>query len=159
MELFAHCYHHLWKLPTTILRFFNVYGPHGRPDMMPWQWAQAIHRGQPITLYGAGKLKRDWTYIDDIVAGFLAALDKGLEYEILNLGCSQPVDNFQFVQILEELIGRKAEIIDTPTPASEPTITFADISKARKLLGYDPKITVREGLTRFIDWMRREALL
>jgi len=159
MELFAHCYHHLWKLPTTILRFFNVYGPHGRPDMMPWQWAQAIHRGQPITLYGAGKLKRDWTYIDDIVAGFLAALDKGLEYEILNLGCSQPVDNVQFVQILEELIGRKAEIIDTPTPASEPTITFADISKARKLLGYDPKITVREGLTRFIDWMRREALL
>ncbi|MGD0138567.1 MAG: NAD-dependent epimerase/dehydratase family protein [Tepidisphaeraceae bacterium] len=159
MELFAHCYHHLWKLPTTILRFFNVYGPHGRPDMMPWQWATAIHRGQPITLYGAGKLKRDWTYIDDIVAGFLAALDKGLEYEILNLGCSQPVDNVQFVQILEELIGRKAEIIDTPTPASEPTITFADISKARKLLGYDPKITVREGLTRFIDWMRRENLL
>jgi len=159
MELFAHCYHHLWKLPTTILRFFNVYGPHGRPDMMPWQWATAIDRGQPITLYGAGKLKRDWTYIDDIVAGFLAALDKGLEYEILNLGCSQPVDNVQFVQILEQLIGRKAEIIDTPTPASEPTITFADIAKARKLLGYDPKITVPEGLTRFIDWMRREKLL
>jgi UDP-glucuronate 4-epimerase len=159
MELFAHCYHHLWKLPTTILRFFNVYGPHGRPDMMPWHWAQAIHRAQPITLFGAGKLKRDWTYIDDIVAGFLAALDKGLDYEILNLGCSQPVENLQFVQILEQLIGRKAEIIDTPTPASEPTITFADISKARKLLQYEPKIGVREGLTRFIDWMRREKLL
>jgi UDP-glucuronate 4-epimerase len=159
MELFAHCYHHLWKLPTTILRFFNVYGPHGRPDMMPWHWATAIHRGQPITLYGAGKLKRDWTYIDDIVAGFLAALDKGLDYEILNLGCSQPVENLQFVQILEQLIGRKAEIIDTPTPASEPTITFADVSKARKLLGYEPKIGVREGLTRFIDWMSREKLL
>jgi UDP-glucuronate 4-epimerase len=127
--------------------------------MMPWQWAQAIHRGQSITLYGAGKLKRDWTYIDDIVAGFLAALDRGLEYEILNLGCSQPVENLQFVQILEELVGRKAEIVDTPTPASEPLITFADISRARKLLGYEPKINVRQGLTRFIDWMRREKLL
>jgi len=159
MELFAHSYHHLWKLPTTILRFFNVYGPHGRPDMMPWKWSQMISSGEPITLYGGGKLKRDWTYIDDIIAGFIAALDRELEYEIINLGCSQPVENLEFLKILEELLGRKAKIIDTPTPPSEPLITFADISKARQLLGYEPKVNVREGLTRFVQWMRQEKLL
>ena len=72
MELMAHSFHHLWGLPTTILRFFNVYGPHGRPDMMPWQWTRMILEGEPLTLYGAGKIKRDWTYIDDIVAGFIS---------------------------------------------------------------------------------------
>jgi len=159
MELLAHSYHHLWNLPTTILRFFNVYGPHGRPDMMPWMWSQMIQSGEPITLYGNGKLKRDWTFIDDIVAGFIAALDKGLEYEIINLGCSQPVENLQFVQILEELVGRKASIVDTPTPLSEPLISFADISKARQMLGYEPKVNAREGLARFIRWMRQEKLL
>jgi UDP-glucuronate 4-epimerase len=159
MELLAHSYHHLWKLPTTVLRFFNVYGPHGRPDMMPWQWARAISRGESITLYGAGKLKRDWTYIDDIVAGFVAALDKPLGFEIINLGCSQPVENTEFVKILEDLVGKKAVIQDVPTPLSEPLISFADISKAKKLLGYEPKVNVREGLTRFIRWMRQEKLL
>jgi UDP-glucuronate 4-epimerase len=159
MEMFAHAYQNLWKLPTTILRFFNVYGPHGRPDMMPWQWARAIHRGEPITLYGGGKLKRDWTYIDDIVAGFTAALDKKLDFEIINLGCSQPVENLQFVQILEELVDRKANIVDTPTPPSEPLISFADITKARRLLGYQPKTNFRQGLTNFVKWMREEELL
>ena len=81
MELFAHAITTSSELPITILRFFNVYGPHGRPDMMPWQWTQQILAGEPLTLYNAGKLKRDWTYIDDIVAGFIAALDKGLAYE------------------------------------------------------------------------------
>jgi UDP-glucuronate 4-epimerase len=159
MELLAHSYHHLWNLPTTILRFFNVYGPHGRPDMMPWMWSQMIQQGKPITLYGNGKLKRDWTYIDDIVAGFIAALDKGVEYEIINLGCSQPVENSHFVQILEELVGRKAEIIDTPTPPSEPLISYADITKARQILNYNPKVNAKEGLTRFVHWMRQEKLL
>ncbi len=159
MELLAHSYHHLWNLPTTILRFFNVYGPQGRPDMMPWMWSQMIARGQPITLYGAGKLKRDWTFIDDIVAGFLAALGRPLEYEIINLGCAQPVENLQFVQIIEELVQRKANIVDAPTPLSEPLVSFADIAKARQMLGYEPKVNVREGLTRFIRWMRQNNLL
>jgi UDP-glucuronate 4-epimerase len=159
MELFAHAYHHLWKLPTTVVRFFNVYGPHGRPDMMPWQWTQKISKGEPITLYGSGKLKRDWTYIDDIVAGFVAALDHPQDYEIINLGCGCPVENIEFVHILEELLGRKANIIDTPTPPSEPIITFADIDKARRLLGYEPKVKVEEGLTRLVRWMRAENLI
>ena len=159
MELFAHSYHHLWHLPTTVVRFFNVYGPHGRPDMMPWQWTQQILRGEPLTLYGAGHLKRDWTYIDDIVAGFVATLDAGLEYEIINLGCGNPVENIDFVRVLEQLLNQKAKIIDTPTPASEPLITFADVSTARRLLGYEPKVDVAEGLSHFVDWLRREGII
>ncbi|CAN5352890.1 GDP-mannose 4,6-dehydratase [soil metagenome] len=154
MELFAHAYHHLFGLPTTVLRFFNVYGPHGRPDMMPWQWTKQILAGEPLTLYGAGKLKRDWTYIDDIVAGFSAALARDLGYEVMNLGCSNPVENLEFVRTLEKLLNREAKIVDTPTPASEPLITFADVSKARRLLGYSPKVNVAEGLANFVEWMR-----
>lgn len=159
MEMFGHCYHHLWKLPVTIVRFFNVYGPHGRPDMMPWQWTYMILRGEPLKLFNAGRLKRDWTYIDDIVSGFIAALDKGLDYEIINLGCGNPVENIDFVRILENLLGQKAKIVDTPCPPSEPLITFADISKAKRLLGYEPKVRVEEGLARFVNWLRTEKLI
>jgi UDP-glucuronate 4-epimerase len=159
MELFAHSYAHLWKLPTTVLRFFNVYGPHGRPDMMPWKWAQQIHRGEAITLYDGGRLKRDWTYIDDIVDGFVAALDRPFDYEVMNLGCGCPVENTRFVEILEGLLGKKAKVIDTPCPASEPLITYADTTKARELLGYEPKVGIEEGLARFVRWLRAEELL
>jgi UDP-glucuronate 4-epimerase len=157
MELLARPYHHLWGLPITIVRFFNVYGPHGRPDMMPWQWTQQILRGEPLTLFDGGRLMRDWTYVDDIVTGFLAALDAGLAGEIINLGCSRPVENRRIVQILEQLLGREAQIIDRPTPASEPPITFADVSKARRLLGYEPTVAVEEGLERFVAWLRSEG--
>jgi UDP-glucuronate 4-epimerase len=159
MELFAHSHHHLFGLPTIVLRFFNVYGPHGRPDMMPWQWSVAIHRGEPITLYNGGRMKRDWTYIDDIVDGFIAALDREMGFEIMNLGCSRPVENLDFVRILEELIGRKAKVVETPAPASEPAVTYADVSKAGRLLGYRPKVNVEEGLKRFVEWMKGEGLL
>ena len=159
MELFAHSYAHLWKLPTTVLRFFNVYGPHGRPDMMPWKWAQQIHRGEAITLYDGGRLKRDWTYIDDIVDGFVSAVDRPFEYEVINLGCGRPVENTRFVEILEDLLGKKAKVIDTPCPASEPLITYADTTKAREMLGYEPKVGIEEGLARFVRWLRAEGLL
>jgi len=182
MELMAHCYHHLWKIPTTIVRFFNVYGPHGRPDMMPWQWTLDILAGKPLTLYNAGHLQRDWTYIDDIVAGLILALDHPPQerrspdrpsseprspdrpsapatstdegYQILNLGCSHPVENLRFVQVLESLLGQKAQIIDTPTPPTEPMITYADVTKARRMLGYTPKVQIEQGLTNFVEWMR-----
>jgi UDP-glucuronate 4-epimerase len=159
MELMAHSFHHLWKLPITVARFFNVYGPQGRPDMMPWKWSQMIQKGETLTLYNLGRLKRDWTYIDDIVAGFVAALDKPLGWEVINLGCSNPVENIDFVRTLEKLLGREARIVDAPTPPSEPLITFADISKARKLLGYNPTINIEEGLRRFIAWARAEKIL
>jgi UDP-glucuronate 4-epimerase len=159
MELIAHSFNHLFQLPITILRFFNVYGPHGRPDMMPWQWTRMIQRGETLTLYKNGHLKRDWTYIDDIVAGFVSALDKEFAYEIINLGCSKPVENIEFVRTLEKLLGKKAVIVDTPCPPSEPLVTYADITKARQLLNYDPKVNVEEGLSRFIEWVRREKVM
>jgi UDP-glucuronate 4-epimerase len=159
MELMAHSHHHLFQLPITVVRFFNVYGPHGRPDMMPWQWTLDILAGKPLTLYNAGRLKRDWTYVDDIVDGFTRALDRPFAFEIINLGCGNPVENTEFVHTLEDLLGKKAVVVDTPTPSSEPPITYADISKARRLLGYEPKTQLREGLAKFVNWMRAEKLI
>jgi UDP-glucuronate 4-epimerase len=159
MELMAHCYQHLWNLPITIVRFFNVYGPAGRPDMMPWQWTYSILEGRELALFGAGKLRRDWTYIDDIVAGFVLALDKKLTWRTLNLGCGNPVENLRFIQIMEGLLGKKAIIRDTPTPSSEPIVTYADITATREALGWAPKVQVEEGLERFIHWMRDEKLI
>ncbi len=159
MELMAHSFHHLFKLPMTILRFFNVYGPHGRPDMMPWQWSLDILAKKPLTLYGAGKLRRDWTYIDDILSGFVAALDKPMNYEIINLGCGNPVENLEFVRILEKLLDTKAQIVDTPTPPSEPLVTYADVSKAKQLLGYEPKFRVDTGLAEFVKWLKAEKII
>ena len=159
MELFAHSYAHLYGIPMTVVRFFNVYGPHGRPDMMPWQWTVNILAGRPLTLYNGGHLRRDWTYIDDIVGGFLLAIDKRLPNEILNLGCASPVANLAFVNILERLLDKQAIIVDAPTPASEPLITYADVSKARELLGYEPRVPVAEGLRRFVEWLRAERII
>jgi UDP-glucuronate 4-epimerase len=159
MELFAHTYAYLWHLPTTVVRFFNVYGPHGRPDMMPWQWTQKILKGETLTLFNAGHMKRDWTYIDDIVDGLLRALDRPQEFEIINLGCGNPVENLHFVRVLEGLLERQAIIEDVPCPPSEPLETFADITKARLLLGYEPQVQVEEGLRRFVDWMRAEKII
>jgi UDP-glucuronate 4-epimerase len=159
MELMAHCYHHLWKMPTTVVRFFNVYGPQGRPDMMPWQWTLDILASKPLTLYNAGHIKRDWTYIDDIVSGLMLALDKPFDFEIINLGCANPVENLRFVEVLEGILGKKAVIVDTPTPPTEPMITHADISKARRMLGYEPKVMVEEGMRRFVEWMKAETII
>lgn len=159
MELMAHCFHHLWKMPTTVVRFFNVYGPQGRPDMMPWQWTLDIVAGKALTLYNGGRIRRDWTYIDDIVAGLVLALDKPMEFEILNLGCSNPVENLRFVEVLEGLLGKKAVVVDTPTPPTEPMITYADVGKARAMLGYVPRVQVEAGLAKFVGWMRAEGII
>ncbi len=159
MELFAHSHHHVWNLPVTILRFFNVYGPHGRPDMMPWHWARQIMAGEELTLFAAGHLKRDWTYIDDILDGFIAALDTPRGYRIYNLGCGHPVENLDFVKTLEAILGKKAKCKSIPAPVSEPPITYADITKAGRELGYHPKVQVHEGLERFIGWMKNTGLI
>ena len=159
MELFAHSFAHLYQQPIAILRFFNVYGPHGRPDMMPWQWARRIRAAEPITLFNAGHMKRDWTYIDDIVRGFILALDANLSWEIINLGGGNPTENLEFVRILEGLVGREAIIENVPCPPSEPLETWASIDKARELLGWKPQLKVEQGLAQFVDWMRAEELL
>jgi UDP-glucuronate 4-epimerase len=158
MELMAHAYHNMAGTGATIVRFFSVYGPHGRPDMMPWHWTASILQGRPLKLYGEGKLRRDWTYIDDIVSGIVAALDARLPWETINLGNGRPIENLRFVRRLEELLDREAVLENVPTPASEPFETYADISRARQLLSYDPTTTVEEGLARFVAWYRAEGL-
>jgi len=152
VELLGYTYHNLHGMNFTALRFFSVYGPRARPDMMPFMVADRIARGDTITLFDAGQMKRDWTFVDDIADGVALALDKPLGYEQINLGRGEPVLMADFVETLEDIIGKKAILDTPPAPASEPAITFANIDKARRLLGYDPKTPVREGLEKLWAW-------
>jgi UDP-glucuronate 4-epimerase len=151
-ELFAHSLHHLHRLNITVLRFFNVYGPFGRPDMMPLRALEAILHEQPIPVYGDGLLLRDWTYIDDVLDGIEAALHTPLGFDILNIGCGQPVTLRAFLEIYQRLLGKTAIIADTPTPPTEPSITYADNTRARERLGFAPKIDLETGLARTWAW-------
>jgi UDP-glucuronate 4-epimerase len=156
-ELLAHVYHNLHGLSCTALRFFTVYGPRGRPDMTPFLFTEAISHGEKITLFDEGRPQRDFTYIADIVEGVLAATDADFGYEIINLGNSKPVRMSDFVEIIEELVGQKARVLSRPLPPSEPPLTYADVSKARRLLGYDPGTSIHEGMDQFVRWYRQEA--
>ena len=155
IELMGYTYHNLHGLNFTAVRFFSVYGPRARPDMMPFMVADRIARGQAITLFDAGQMKRDWTYVDDIVQGVVLALDKPLGYDQINLGRGEPVLMADFVNLLETIVGKQAVLETPPAPASEPAITFADISKARRLLGYDPKTPVHTGLEKLWGWYQQ----
>jgi UDP-glucuronate 4-epimerase len=157
-EVLAAAYTTSYGLPCICVRFFNVYGPRGRPDMTPYMFTDAIVRDQPITLYDGGHPRRDWTYVDDIVAGVVAALDADCGYEIFNLGRGQPVVMRDFVTIIERLVGRPAQIVDAPLPANEAPVTYADIGKAQRQLGYQPRVAIEEGLARFWQWYQEEVL-
>ncbi len=153
-ELLAHTYHNLFDMHVTVLRFFNVYGPAGRPDMMPWRLLEATRTGEQIKLFNGGDIRRDWTFIADTVDGVVTALDTPLGYEIINLGCGAPISLLDFVDIIEQLSGVTINKVSAPTPLSDPPITYCDNSKARELLGFSPAVTVREGLRRTWDWFR-----
>jgi UDP-glucuronate 4-epimerase len=157
-EMLGFTYHHLYGQNFTVLRFFTVYGPRGRPDMLAYLVADNIFFGRPIPLYNGGQMHRDWTYIDDIVAGIVAAADRPLGYEIINLGCGAPVLLADFVRLIEEVTGRAAHL--TPTPMSDADIayTYADINKARRLLDYTPRVAVAAGVWRFWEWYQRAVL-
>ncbi|HEU5101074.1 MAG TPA: GDP-mannose 4,6-dehydratase [Roseiflexaceae bacterium] len=157
-EVIAAAYHTSYGLPCTCVRFFNVYGPRGRPDMTPYMFTDAIAHGRPITLYDGGRPRRDWTYVDDIIAGVVAALEADLSYEIFNLGRGQPVVMSDFVTIIERLVGKPAQIVDAPLPANEALVTYADVGKAHKLLGYNPRVSIEDGLQRFWAWYQAEVL-
>lgn len=154
-ELYAHSFHHLFGLNVTTLRFFNVYGPQGRPDMMPLKVIDSILNNQPVTIYDGGDLERDWTYIDDTVNGIAAALERPLGYAIINLGYGAPLSLTQFIQIYEELIGKTAILRSVAAPLTEPRITYCDNTRARNLLGFDPKVDIRTGLERTWAWYRQ----
>jgi len=157
-ELMGYTYHNLFNLSFTAVRFFSVYGPRGRPDMMPYMIIDSIVHDKTFKLYDAGEMWRDWTYVGDIVRGVIAALETPLGYERVNLGRGEPVRMADFVALVERLVGKPARM-DTPSaPASEPPITYADITKARTLLGYDPHVSVEEGMTRFWAWYKSNVM-
>lgn len=153
-EVLAHTYTHLFGLPTTVLRFFNVYGPAGRPDMMPMRVMHAVVGGEALPIYNGGDIHRDWTYIDDTVSGVVAALDRPIGYEVINLGFGRPVSLNAFIECIEDLSGRSLGRIDKPTPATEPPITYCDNTKARELLGFAPATSIEDGLARTWSWFR-----
>ena len=153
-ELMAHSYSHLFDLNTTGLRFFTVYGPWGRPDMAMYIFANKILNDKPIEVFNHGKMMRDFTYIDDIINGLIAAIDKNYKCEIFNLGNNRSEDLMDVVQIIQEKLGKKAEIHYEPMQLGDVEKTYADIEKSRKMLGYSPKINIDVGIGKFIDWLQ-----
>lgn len=157
-ELMAHAYSHLYQIPCTGLRYFTVYGPWGRPDMALFLFTDAILKGMPINVYNYGRMKRDFTYIDDIVEGTIAALKRPVPYEVFNLGNSDSVHLLDFIRILEEELGQEAEKNMMPMQPGDVAETAADIQKTRKLLGFNPKTPLREGIKEFVAWYRQYYL-
>lgn len=153
-ELIAYTYHHLYQIDCTILRFFTVYGPWGRPDMSPILFAKAISEGRPIDVYNHGKMRRDFTYITDIVAGILAALDKNYSFETFNLGNSHSVELLYFIECIEKAVGKKAKLNLLPIQPGDLPETFADIAKSKKMLGFDPKVKIEDGIKEFAKWFK-----
>jgi UDP-glucuronate 4-epimerase len=155
-ELMAFTYHNLFGIPTTGLRFFTVYGPWGRPDMAYFSFAESIRLGKPIEFFNPpqemGPMRRDFTYIDDIVAGTIAAIDLEAPYEIFNLGNHRPEELTTLVALLEEYLGKKAHRIMRPMPPGDVSATYADIELSRQKLGFEPKVSLPEGIKRFVNW-------
>ncbi len=153
-ELMAATYHHLFKIPTIGLRFFTVYGPWGRPDMAYYSFTKAILEGKPIDVYNHGKMQRDFTYIDDIVQGVLAAIDSAASCELFNLGNHQPVPLMEFIETVERACGKKAQLNFAPMQSGDVLATYADIEKSRQLLGFAPRTSLKEGIPQFVKWFR-----
>jgi UDP-glucuronate 4-epimerase len=153
-ELLCATYRHLYGISMTVLRFFTVYGPRQRPDMAIHKFIRQVDEGRRITLFGDGLSRRDYTFVADIVDGITAAVERDFEFETFNLGDSDPVPLNELIAAIERGLGRKADIEYLPDQAGDPTVTFADISRAAAALDYCPKVRIEEGVGRFIDWYR-----
>lgn len=155
-ETFCYTHHHLYNLPVVCLRFFTVYGPRQRPEMAIHKFTQLIDEGSEIEMYGNGASKRDYTYIDDIVDGIVNATGIKEGYEIINLGNSDVVELRYLIRVIEQNLGKKAKIKELPDQPGDVPITYADISKARSLIRYNPQVKIEEGVRRFVEWYRNE---
>ena len=152
-EVLAYTYHHLYGIDVSILRYFTVYGPAGRPDMAPFRFIKWIHEGTPITVYGDGSQTRDFTYVDDIANGTVLAAGKSVGHTVINLGGGkEPISLLDFIGKIEDRLGRKAEIVWQPMSASEMQDTAADIAKAKRLLGWQPETDLDTGLDATVEW-------
>lgn len=153
-ELEAGVYHRLYGMHCTGLRFFTVYGPWGRPDMALFLFTDAILAGRPIRVFGQGEMQRDFTYVDDIVSGVVAALEKNFENEVINLGRGRTEHLMEFIETIERACGREAEKEFLPMQLGDVKRTSADIAKARRLLDYEPQTSISEGVPAFVEWYR-----
>lgn len=157
-ELMAHAYAHLYRLPVTGLRFFTVYGPAGRPDMAPWLFTEAILKGNPIKIFNHGKLKRDFTYIDDIVEGVVRVQDAipchETPYQLFNIGNNQPIELSRFIEAIESACGKKAEKIYLDMQPGDVEITYADTSDLERVVGYKPSTSIEDGMNKFVSWYK-----
>jgi UDP-glucuronate 4-epimerase len=158
-EMLGYTYSHLYGLNFTVLRFFTVYGTRGRPDMMAYKILDSIFQGSTIPIYNNGQMYRDWTYVTDIAAGIVAAVETPLGYEVVNLGRGEPVLLSDFVTLVESSAGQKAHLTPQAMQSADVAYTYADITKARRLLGYDPKVSVEEGVACFWEWYRHTVLV
>jgi len=153
-ELFCFTYSHLYNIPVTCLRFFTVYGPRQRPEMAIHKFTRLISQGKTIEMYGDGTSKRDYTYIDDIINGIISALNKKFDFEVINLGNSEIVELRYLISLIEKNLGKKAKIKQLSEQPGDVPITYADITKAKKLLNYEPKVKIEEGIEKFVEWYR-----
>jgi UDP-glucuronate 4-epimerase len=157
-EFLCSTFSHLYQMRVIVLRYFTVYGPRQRPDLAIHQFTRRIHAGQPIDQFGDGGTRRDYTYVDDVIQGTMAALKyDGPLFDIFNLGESETIQLQDLIGAIENALGKKAKINRLPEQAGDMPLTCADISKARKLLGYNPTTRFSDGLPRFIDWFLRSA--
>ena len=154
-ELLCHAYSHNFGMRITCLRFFTVYGPRQRPDLAIHKFARLMADDREIPLFGAGDSRRDYTYVDDIVSGVLAAMEKNFPFEIFNLGESQTISLMELVESLEDALGKKARLARLPEQTGDMKVTYADISKSRKMLGYNPQTPFSDGIRLFADWFRK----
>jgi UDP-glucuronate 4-epimerase len=171
-ELMAHSYSHLYGLPTTGLRYFTVYGPWGRPDMSPWLFTSAILVGRPIDVFNHGKMRRDFTYIDDIAEGTVRVLDQiaapapdyqnkqpdpscsYAPFRVYNIGNHEPVELMTFIETIESALGIEAKKNFLPMQNGDVVSTYADIDALKKAVGFQPKTALSEGITRWVDWYK-----
>jgi UDP-glucuronate 4-epimerase len=156
-EALGHVYHHVYGLDVVMLRFFTVYGPRQRPDLAIHSFARRIAAGQPIQVFGDGSSARDYTYVSDIVDGLMACIPQTFGYEVLNLGGAQPITLSRLVELLEAALGKKAVIERKPNQPGDVPKTWADISKAGRMLGYEPKIGIQKGISLFVEWMSAQG--
>ncbi|HET9529725.1 MAG TPA: SDR family NAD(P)-dependent oxidoreductase [Blastocatellia bacterium] len=156
-EAACHTYCHLYGMRVVCLRFFTVYGARQRPDLAIHKFARLIEEGRPLPLFGDGSTRRDYTYIDDIISGVVAAMNYGAsQFEVINLGESDTVELRRLVELLEAALGKKAIIDYHPAQPGDVPVTYADISKARRLLGYDPQTKIEAGIEKFVHWLKEQ---
>jgi UDP-glucuronate 4-epimerase len=154
-EALCHSYHHLYQLDVTVFRYFTVYGPAGRPDMSLFRFTQWISEGYPVQVYGDGYQSRDFTFVDDIARGTIAGL-KNVKYQVINLGNDQPHPLMEVIHLLEDYLGKKANIVYSPMHKADVYTTRASIDKARNILDWKPEVSLEEGLKKLVDWYEKE---